>query len=333
MKPTIKDVAKKAKVSVATVSRVLNGRQGYTVETKQKVLRVIDEIGYRPNAIARGLVKKSTRTLGVLLPSLTSGFMSELLNGIVSTAHEMGYSAIICPTGERGKDTLEYLQILNEQQVGGIILACERPKEEYIQEFSRIHIPVVLVSTYAEHHQIPYIRVDDVQAAYQATKYLIERGHKQIGLICGWLRQDDPIAAIPRFKGYKQALKDFDVPFREENVAYGDFHYKSGIRCTESLLKESPDITAIFAISDEMAVGVLSYAYQQGIKVPDELSVIGYDDTQIAEMAIPPLTTVHQPIYEMGEQAVNMLLKDNGTGGSIIMPYRIVERDTVKSIT
>jgi LacI family transcriptional regulator len=331
MKPTIKDVAKKANVSVATVSRILNEQQGYTAATKQKVLRVINEIGYTPNAIARGLVKKTTQTLGVLLPSLTSGFMSELLNGIVNTAHKRGYSVIICPTGDRGKDTPGYLKVLNEQQAGGIIFACEWPKDEYIKEFSRIHIPVVLVSTYSEHHQIPYIRVNDKQAAYQATKYLIDRGHQHIGLICG--RKKDPIASIPRFEGYKQALTDFGLAFREENVVYGDFRYESGIKCMEWLFKKSPNITAVFAISDEMAVGALSYAYQQGIKVPDKLSVIGYDDTQIAEMAIPPLTTIHQPIYEMGERAVKMLLNDDETKGSIIMPYRIVERDSVKSMT
>ena len=330
MKITIKDVAHNANVSVATVSRILNGQPGYTEETKQAVLSVVNQLGYTPNAIARGLVTKTNATFGVLLPSLTSNFMFMLLNGVVSAAREKNYSVIICHTGEDGKDTLKYLTVLAEQRVSGVMFASELVKEEYLARVFAMNIPVVLVSTICERYLIPYIKVDDKSAAYHATKYLIERGHRKIGMISG--TKDDVIAGIPRVEGFKQALKDAGIVFWEKNLAYGDFAYSSGIAAMQALLRQAPDITAIFAASDEMAVGALTYAYQQGIHVPDQISIMGYDDTQLAEMAIPPLTSVHQPIYEMGERAVDMLIEKKGAGESIIMPFRITERDSVRTL-
>ncbi|RKX79296.1 MAG: LacI family transcriptional regulator [Spirochaetes bacterium] len=329
MGSTIKDVARYAGVSVATVSRVINNLSGYTEETRKQVLRTIEELGYTPNAIARGLVNKKTSTIGVLLPSLTSKFMNELLNGIESVAHKREKSVILCNTDTDGSRTEQYLKVLNEKQVDGIIFVSEWLKESYGQIMVDMKIPVVLVSTYTYRFNFPYIRVDDTKASYTATSYLIEKGHREIGMISG--RRGDPVAGYPRIEGYKKALNDAGIPFREEYIAYGDFHYRSGVKSAEELLKRVPHITAVFATSDEMALGVLSYAYRAGISVPDELSVIGYDDTQDAEMAIPPLTTIHQPIFEMGVRAVEMLLSPGGKE-SVIMPYHIVERESVKSL-
>ncbi len=330
MNATIKDVARHANVSVATVSRILNGQSGYAEETKRTVMAVVNQLGYTPNALARGLVKKSSSTFGILLPSLTSSFMFALLDGVVNAASQKNYSAIICHTGENGKNTVNYLNVLSEQRVGGVIFASEPIKDEYLAQVFAMKVPVVLVSTACEHQRIPYIKVDDKSAAYHATTYLLERGHRNIGMISG--TKDDPVAGILRVNGYHQALKDAGIVVSEKHLAYGDFGYRSGIKGMQTLLREFPDITAVFAASDEMAVGALTYAYQQGINVPDQLSVIGYDDTPLAEMAIPPLTTVHQPIYDMGERAVDMLLGGKNVGESIIMPFHLVERDSVKVI-
>lgn len=330
MKPTIKDVARKAKVSVTTVSRILNGQQAHKEETVRRVRQVIEEIGYKPNAIARGLVKRTTSTIGLLVPSLTSNFTAALLNGVITTARQKQHSVITCHTGLDGRDTVEYLKVLGEQQVRGAVFASGQVKQEYVTAARAMKLPLVLVSTISENHPIPFIKVNDRQAAYQATTYLIEKGHRKIGLISG--TQDDPISGTPRFEGYKQALQDCDIPFLEERVVYGDFRFASGARGLEHLLHTAPDISAVFATSDEMAAGALSCAYRHGITVPDALSVIGYDDTQQAEMTIPPLTCVHQPIYEMGEKAVEMLLDNDSAGQSIFMPFHIVERETVKAI-
>ena len=327
MRPTINDVAKQSGVSTATVSRIINGQSGYTEETREKVLEIIQEMGYKPNAIARGLVNKRTNTIGVLLPSLSSRLSSALLKGIENSAHQLDYSVIICDTESDGKRTIEYLDVLSEKQIDGIIITSEWLKDLYEEAIVKMKIPVVLVLTASSHLQIPYIKVDDYQASYQATEYLIGKGHKEIGMISG--SKTDKLAGLPRIEGYKQALTDNSLTISENRIAYGDFAYRSGMRCMEELMKKAPEITAVFAASDEMAVGALSCAYKKGVKVPDDLSIIGYDDTQDAEMAIPPLTTIHQPIYEMGKKAVEMLLNTKGTVESVIMPHHIVERDSV----
>ncbi|WP_027417090.1 LacI family DNA-binding transcriptional regulator [Aneurinibacillus terranovensis] len=334
MKPTIKDVAKAANVSIATVSRILNNLPGYSEETKTKVMNVIEEMGYQPNAIARGLINKRTQTIGVLFPDVSSMFSSKLLNGIEYTANRLNHSVIVCNTDSNGKRIMKYLQVLREKQVDGIIFVSGALQEEPYRALMAMQIPVVLVATLPHPYDLPYIKVDDSKAAYSATTFLIEKGHRHIGMIAG--TKDDMIAGRPRVEGYMQALTDYDIPVREPYIVYGDFGYRSGLSGMEQLWEQAPNITAVFAASDEMAVGALLAAHKHGVHVPDELSVIGYDNTQIAEMAIPPLTTVSQPLHEMGKEAAQMLLtmmEDPSRAKNLIMPYTVVERETVKDIT
>ncbi len=334
MIPTIKDVARKANVSTATVSRILNELPGYSEKTKEKVLKAIEELGYQPNAIARGLVSKRTKTLGVLFPNVSSIFASEILNGIEDTAHEQDHSVIVCNTDSNGVRTMKYLQVLNEKRVDGIIFTSEVLKKEYYDALVEMNIPIVLVSTASYRYPLPFVKVDDKHAAYSATEYLIKNGHKKIAMISG--TKDDSIAGTPRVEGYIQALKDNNLSYENRRIVYGiDFGYKTGVMCMEELLKKAPDFTAVFAASDEIAIGALSVAYKEGIKVPDDLSIIGYDNLKVAEMSIPPLTTVAQPLYEMGKIATNMLfsmIKNGNTAESRIIQHRIVERQSVKNI-
>jgi LacI family transcriptional regulator len=333
MRPTIKDVAKKANVSVATVSRVLHNLPGYSEKTRQKVLKVIEEMGYHPNAIARGLINKRTQTIGVLFPNVSSMFSSKVLRGIEYATHLRDYSVMVCNTDKDGKRTMKYLHVLWEKQVDGIIFVSEVMKEEYHATLTSMNIPVVLLSTFSPQYPFPYVKVDDKQAAYDATEYLIKRGHRQIAMIGG--TKSDPLAGVPRVEGYLQALRDYGIPVQEDLIAYGDFGYHSGCRAMETLFHTAPHFTAVFAASDEMAAGALSVAYQKGIKVPDDLSVIGYDNLQIAEMSIPPLTTVAQPLFDMGKWSAEMLMTMIETGDQVrsrIVPHTIVERKSVKSI-
>ncbi len=332
---TIKDVAKKANVSTATVSRILNELPGYSNDTKEKVLKVIKELGYQPNAIARGLVNKKTKTLGVLFPNVSSMFASEILNGIEDTANESDHSVIVCNTDSNGVRTMKYLQVLNEKRIDGLIFTSEVLKEEYYKAMVEMNIPIVLISTASYKYHLPYVKVDDKHAAYTATEYLIKNGHQNIAMISG--NKNDLIAGVPRVEGYKQALNDYGLTVKENRIFYGvDFGYKTGKMCMEQLLKETPTSTAIFAASDEIAIGAMSIAYKNNIKVPDDLSIIGYDNLKVAEMSIPPLTTVGQPLYEMGQIAANMLFKMINSGQTVesrIIPHQIIERQTVKNIT
>lgn len=333
MKLTIKDVAKRSGVSVATVSRILNGLEGYTEETKNRVLAVVEELGYQRNAIARGLVTKSTNTIGVLMPSILTLVYAEIIKAIEDVAHKNNYSVFLCNTGINGGRTLDYIRVLGERQVDGIIVASLTPKDEYYKAIMDLNKPTMLVSTMSYKYQIPYVKVDDKQAAYAATQYLIEKGHKKIAMIAGI--EEDPIAGLPRINGYIEALKDYGIVVEEGLIKYGDFSYNSGKRAMEDLLEEKKDFTAVFAASDDMAVGALSSAYKKGIRVPEDMSIIGYDNTQIAEMSIPALTVVAQPLYNMGKRAAENLFNVIIHGEqveNIIMPHSIVERESVREI-
>ncbi|MDX5476415.1 MAG: LacI family transcriptional regulator [Bacillaceae bacterium] len=334
MKPTIKDVAQKANVSIATVSRILNNQPGYSEKTKEKVLKVIEEMGFHPNGIARGLVNKRTKTIGVLLPNVASSFTSKLLNGLEESAHENDYSMIICNTDHNGKRTLDYLRVLGEKKVDGLIFVSQVVRDEYYKVKQSLGIPVVLVSSQSYKYPIPYVKVDDVQASYQATSYLIRNGHKKLAMIGGDL--EDELVGIPRLEGFKKALKDNGLSINENLIVHGDFGFQSGKRCMEQLLPHLKDFTAIFTASDDMALGALSTAYEQNLRVPDNFSIVGFDNTNISEMSIPPLTTVAQPLWEMGntavEKIIEMIEKDQTHIESSIMSHAIVERGTVKKI-
>jgi LacI family transcriptional regulator len=328
--PTIKDVAEKAGVSVATVSRIINGLTGHTEDTRIRVLQIIDELGYKPNALARSLVNRNTLTIGVLVPSVSERLATLLLKGIEEAARGFEYSVIVCNTDNDGQRTMEYLQVLGERQVEGIVYASEWVKDEYARMFDDLGIPVVLVSTLSEKYGIPYVKVDDRAASYEATKWLTDRGHKDVAMIAG--TKGDLIAGVPRVQGYRQAMEAAGLPVAEDRIVYGNFHFRTGISCMERLMGLRPRPTAVFAASDEMAAGALTFCHKQSIRVPDDVSVIGYDDTEDAEMTMPPLTTVHQPMYEMGERAAQILLDPKQKGSSVIMPFYIAERESVRSL-
>lgn len=326
--PTIKDVARTANVSTATVSRILNGQTGYTEETRNRVLETIARLGYKRNALASGLVSKRTHTLGVLLPSVTSRFASELLAGVEGEASTRNYSAIICNTDRNGRRTEEYLRVLAEKQVDGLVFTSEFLTDEYEHLVEEMRVPMVLVATMSRRYPIPYVRVDDRHASYSAGKYLADRGHRRIGMVGG--TKSDPVAGEPRVEGFRQALADAGTELPDACITYGDFHFESGRVAALELLRRPQELTAVFAASDEMALGVISAAWELGLRVPDDLSIIGYDDTKDALMAIPPLTTVHQPIAEMGATAVRLLLE--GGTESTVLPSWIAERQSVREV-
>jgi LacI family transcriptional regulator len=333
MVPTIRDVAKKANVSVATVSRILNGLTGYSEKTKVKVLKAIEEMGYHPNAIARSLNNRRTQTIGVLFPAVSNEFSSAMLHGIEECAHSRNYSVLVCNTAEDGNRTLGYLQVLREKLVDGIIFASGLLREEYTKALETMNVPVVLVASETDIPGYPYVKVDDRRAAYDAVSYLIGKGHRDIAMISG--TRDDPIAGTPRVEGYKQALLDNGLIFREDRVAYGDFFYESGAASLETLLEQAGGFTAVFAASDEMAAGALNHAAKQGISVPEQLSIIGYDNIRLSMMVHPPLTTVQQPLSGMGQTAADKLITMIETGQTVpssMIPHRIVERQSVRDL-
>ena len=330
MASNISDVAKHAGVSIATVSRIINNLPGYSDKTRVKVEKAIAELGYKPNAMARGLVSNKTNTIGVLLPCVTGRFSSELLRGIEKIAHAKGYSVIICNTDANGEQTMSYLRTLSEKRVEGILFISEWVTEEYGEYLSGLDIPVVLVATHSPHYGFPTVRVDDFAAAYTATSYLISCGHTRIGMISG--SEHDRIAGAPRIEGYKKALMDAGIDVIPSCIAYGDFHFESGIAAMAVLDARGLGLTAVFAASDEMASGAITYLHRSGRQLPDDLSVIGYDDTLDAVMCYPSLTTLHQPIEEMGECAMDLICRGITGRQDMVLDHYMVERDSVRII-
>ncbi|ENH96001.1 LacI family transcriptional regulator, partial [Gracilibacillus halophilus YIM-C55.5] len=232
--------------------------------------------------------------------------------------------------------TMQYLQLLKEKQVDGMIFTSETLKEEYYNFIKEMEIPMVLLSSESYDFPVPFVKVNDQHAAYSATEYLIKKGHEKIGMISG--NANDPVAGLPRINGVKQAMQANNFPVHDHQIVVETgFGFEDGINGFHRLIKQFPDITAIFAASDEIALGVISAAYQLNVKVPDDISLIGYDNLSIAEMSTPPLTSVHQPLYDMGAKATElvfeMINQPEKLVESRIFQHEIKERDSVKDLS
>jgi LacI family transcriptional regulator len=338
-KLTIKDVAKHANVSIATVSRVMNNHHWASEDAKNKVNKAIKDLGYEPNALARGLVSSKSNTIGVLIPDVANFFSAEIFRGMEDAVHERDSNVFICNTDTSKKRMLRYLKFLQEKQVEGVIFTSEAVSGEYFEAFRRLQVPFTLVATDAREYRLPAVKVNDCQAVRDAIHYLYRYGHRKIGMISGPLK--DLIAGRPRYDGYRTALEELALPVKDKQVAFGDFRFHSGRQALKELLERNPDITAIFASSDEMAVGAIVEATKMGIHIPEELSIIGYDNVRISEMSCPSLTTVGQPLYDMGYRGVNKLfdlIQESRKLGKVIydgeteyVPHRIVERESVST--
>lgn len=329
---TIKDIAEKAQTSIATVSRVMNDLGGYSEETREKVLKVAEEIGYESNAVARSLIVKKTQTIGIVFPNISSLLTYEFLNGIEEIAYKKGYSVIVTYTYSQPERMMKSLKTLNEKRVDGIIFTSDEVREEYLDYLKKLDIPTVFLSTKSDNTDIPFVKVNDYKAAYDATQFLINKGHNRIGMIAG--NPNDKIAGIPRIDGYMQALKDANIEADDNLIKYGyNFNFEDGKKAFKELIETDKNLTAIFVASDEMAAGALSTALAMGIKVPEDLSIIGFDDTMISELVYPPLTTLSQPLMQMGSEAVTLLLKiinKENDISSMFLPHSISERKSVK---
>jgi LacI family transcriptional regulator len=331
---TIKDVAKEANVSIATVSRVLNGHTGYSKATEEKVLKAIKDLGYQPNAFARGLINNKSNTVAILFPEVSSQFSSKILRGVEEEVHGFESSVIVCNTASHGQRTMKYLQLLAEKRIDGILFVSEIITDEYYRTLKAMKIPVVLVATESYQYPLPFVKVNDKHAAFTATDFLLKKGHTKIGMISG--NKEDVIAGQPRIDGYMQALLQKGIPVNEDYLSFAKgFSFEDGLKHLPQLLQQAPDLTAVFAASDSIAMGAVSAAAKMGIRIPEDLSIIGYDNLPISEMSIPPLTTIAQPLEDMGKVAARMLFSMMQTGQleeSRIMPHILVERESVKEL-
>lgn len=334
MKPTIRDVAKMANVSISTVSRVMNSPESVVESKKQRVLGAIEELKYKPNALARGLISKKTHTLGVVIPDIRNAYYAEVIRGMEDASKKRGYSLIICNTDADRNRLFSYLNTFYEKQVDGLLYTSDAVFPDYYKELKRLRMPVVLVATHSMEYELPSVKIDDEQAAYDATAFLIEAGHRNIGMISFDL--SDSIAGQTRYQGYVRALREHNLDFSKDNVYFIQEYYHDPYVAAESLFRQAPNLTAVFATSDVLAMGLLSYLHEKGIQVPDRISVIGFDNIRVSGLTIPKLTTVAQPMYQIGYRAVEKLhARISGEADPQLrelVPHEIIVRGSTRSL-
>jgi LacI family transcriptional regulator len=326
---TIAEVAREAGVSSQTVSRVINNRPDVSPETRQKVQQVINKLGYQPSALARGLASRRTRTLGLITADFSDYFFTQVIAGAEVEARKHGYFFMLGSTERNPQDEPEYIRLLTEHHVGGILFArpSTEPDHHHLLGLLRDGVPVVTTAYYLRGANLTVVDVDNADGAQQATSYLLECGHHQIAMITGpttWKSVND------RSQGYKFALEAADIPFDTSLIAEGDWSYPSGYRAMQELLDRGRPFSALFAQNDQMAIAAIRALREVGRRVPDDVAVVGYDDIPAAEYCDPPLTTIRQPMQEVGRVATRLLIQaieqPDTDEGEVLLKAELVRR-------
>lgn len=308
---TIKDIAKVAGVSVTTVSRALNGYSDVNEKTRRKIKSVAEELQYSPNVLARSLVVKQTKTIGLIVSELSrsdskDNFTFEILRGINDCAGELGYDLVLFSTNPAMQKEKTYAQLCRERRVDGAIIQGIRTDDPYLEEVLQSSIPCVLVDIPVHSDSVGYVTTDNVLGAKHAVAHLVDYGHQHIAMING---HDQAFVSGERLKGYQSALETAGIDYRKELVVNGEFREAVAETRAKQLLKDYPEITAIFCASDLMALGTIKGARSMGYAIPEDLSIVGYDDNMLASYANPPLTTIAQNEYQMGFEAAHLLVE------------------------
>ncbi len=332
--PTINDVAAHAKVSASTVSHVINGTRFVEPETKHRVQAAIEALGYRPNSLARSLRRRQTSTIGLLVPDNSNPFFADVARVIEDAGFAEGYSVILCNSDLSEVKQAAYIDVLLSKQVDGVLLISSGSRSGPVQQILEANVPVVVVDRDLGDLPVDQVLVDNHQGGWLAGQYLVKLGHRRIGCLAG------PDAITPsagRIEGFRHALRQAGSELRPEAVVHGDGRYEGGAAAMHELLQRDLGLTAVFAFNDLMAIGALSTLRRARIRVPEDLSIIGFDNIFHAPAMIPALTTIAQPIAELGQVSVRLLLeriKQHDVPTSrIILPTTLVERESCRAIT
>lgn len=333
-KITINEIAKRSGVSKATVSRVINNSKPVSDEVRQKVMAVIESTKFVPNALGRSLSLKKSHLIGVIIPDLANPVFSRIIAGMESYIRSKNYSLLITATDFNIDTGIRHIQILNEKAIDGLIFLAGAMNEELIQALNSFHKPVVMIGSDIASNTIPVIEIDNKKAAYEATTYLVSLGHKSIAMIRGPL--SDRYAGRERFMGYQEALKEKGL-YQAGLVVEGKYSFDHGYQAMKKLLSSKPWPTAVFCANDLMAIGAMKCVFDEGMKVPEDISFVGFDDVEVAKMYNPTLTTIHQPFEEKGLQAIERLIdmiklqndkQKPSSSDLIVLPHELIVRQS-----
>lgn len=328
----LKDVAALAQVSLGTASKVAN--QIYVrPELRIRVEQAMKELHYVPNTIARSLKRKSTRTIGIIIPDISRTVTSKIVQGVDEVGQKAGYSTMISNTQIREENELSAIKTFKEKMVDGIVYTGNTVSANVARTLKQTGIPVVFVSTGYDDKYFSSVRIDNEKAAYDAVCLLLKHGHRTIAMLAG--EEDDPNAGEPRFCGYQRALREYGIAFYERLVAHGHYRVEDGYLNMKKLLDQELRFTAVFCASDDMAFGALKAISERKLQVPDDLSILGFDGIDSINYITPKLGTVYQPLFEFGAEAAKILISqiEEGRGSvNLTLNYEIKENESVSDV-
>ena len=334
---TLKDVARLAGVSSATVSSVLSGKRTISGETKDRVMSAVETLDYVPDLNAQGLSTRDSKLLGVVVPQTEPGerlmfqnsFYSEVLGSIEYYARHRGYHILISATDANES----YMTLAKKRNLDGIIVIGMYPNAFY-NEMKKTQIPIVLIDSYCNDHYYDNIRIDDAYGSYLAASHMLRCGHRDIAFFAGQLKENGVMKK--RLLGYRQALAEYGVLYDAKYVFEGQIDYESGVTMADRLVKSGLPVTGVVCAADILAIGAMKSLYEKGLRVPDDVSLVGFDDLEVSSYLTPGLTTVKQQISLKGQRAVELLLKHiedpTLSKQEEILPLRLIERGSVKTI-
>lgn len=329
---TIYTVAREARVSMATVSRVVNGNPNVKPETRQKVLDVIKQLNYRPNAVARGLASKKTTTVGVVIPNITDPYFAELALGIDDVASMYKYNIILTNSDSDDEKILKVVRSLLAKQVDGLIFMGHDVSDDLRNEFESTNTPVVVAGSVVNDDALPSARINYQAAAKEATEFLLKHGDQQVAYITGPLRYS--INGEDRLNGYKEALANNNVPFNELLVIETDGSYQAGYAKAQEVIEKG--LKAAYVTDDSLAAGLLNGLTDADISVPDDFELISSNDTNYTKVVRPTITSITQPLYDLGAISMRLLTKlmdgddSNDDEKNVILDHGFVERQSTR---
>ena len=305
--PSIRDVARHAGCSTSTVSRVINNRDAVDPETRKKVLKSIDILGYKPNLVAQGLRVKRGNIIGLAVPSVTEHAFGEVIRHAMDIAHAKGYNIIVVNSHEDPELEESYISDLLRRNINGIIFSRVSDESRIMSKIMNKNIPIVIIDRAFENEKVPHVVLNNYKAGYIAGEYLVDLGHRDLACVTGPMKIK---LCRDRFNGFKSALKDRGISLPEEWVYEGDFSFKSGLTSVNNLgVSGRCGLSAVYAMNDLMALGLMKGLHNSGLMVPEDISVLGMDDLEFGNMVTPALSSIHYPFKDMVEKAISLLLK------------------------
>lgn len=333
MKVTIKEVAQLANVSPSTVSRVISDSPRISDETKKKVRKTMEELGYHPNAIARSLVRKSTNTIGIVMPQSTEAaflnpFFPEALSGISSAAHMENYCILLSTGNSEGEQIKSIENIVRSGRVDGVIIMYSSVDNLTLEAIKKLNIPSIVIGKPLNSKGTLYVDNDNVETAYQVTKELLDRGHKKIGFVSGSFKF---VVSLDRLDGYRNALVDNNIKFDRDYLVEAEFSRESAREEMEKLLNLKEPPTAVIVTDDVMAFGVIDTIKKHGLRIPQDMEIISFNNISLSEYSNPSLTSVDINVYKLGYEAGKLIIekiKGKEDKDRVIVPTKVIYRQS-----